>query len=87
MANTASAKKRARQAEKHRQLNASHRSHMRTFIKKVRKAAEAGSKTEAQTAFADVVPILDRMGAKGLIHKRTAARYKSRLSAALKKVA
>lgn len=87
MANTASAKKRARQAEKHRALNASQRSTMRTFIKKVRLAAATGDKAQAQSAFQTAVPVIDRMSSKGLIHKNAAARYKSALSAVVKGVA
>ncbi len=81
MANTAQAKKRAIQAEKHRQRNISHRSTLRTSIKKVVKAIASGDKTEAQTAYQTAVPIIDSMVNKGLIHKNKAARHKSRLNA------
>lgn len=84
MANTAQAKKRARQAEGHRQLNASHRSMMRTQIKKVTKALAEGRKDDAKKLYADAVPLIDRMARKGLIHKNKAARHKSRLSAHIK---
>lgn len=84
MANSAQAKKRARQAEKHRQLNASQRSAMRTRIKAIRKAIAAGDKTQATAAFQAAVPVLDRMARKGLIHKNTAARGKSRLNNAVR---
>jgi small subunit ribosomal protein S20 len=81
LANTAQAKKRAIQAEKHRQRNISHRSTLRTSIKKVVKAIASGDKTEAQTAYQTAVPIIDSMVNKGLIHKNKAARHKSRLNA------
>lgn len=84
MANSPQARKRARQAEKHRQLNASQRSMMRTEVKKVVKAIEAGDKTAAETAYRNAVPLLDSMATKGLIHKNKAARHKSRLNAAIK---
>ena len=84
MANTAQARKRARQAEKRRQHNAARRSMMRTFIKKVRKAIAAGDKGQAQTAFKEAVPVLDSMAGKGVIHKNTAARYKSRMNARIR---
>lgn len=84
MANSAQARKRARQAEKHRQLNASQRSAMRTTIKAIRKAIAAGDKPQATAAFQAAVPVLDRMARKGLIHKNTAARGKSRLNNAVR---
>ncbi|MBA2654592.1 MAG: 30S ribosomal protein S20 [Gammaproteobacteria bacterium] len=84
MANTAQAKKRAKQAEKNRLHNTSLRSRMRTCLKKVLKAIESSNKTEAQTAYKDAVPLLDGMVNKKLIHKNKAARHKSRLSAHIK---
>lgn len=79
MANTPSAKKRARQSEKRRQRNASARSMLRTAIKKVVKALEAGDFEGAKAAFAQAEPVLDRYAARGLIHRNKAARHKSRL--------
>lgn len=87
MANIKSAKKRAIQAEKRRQHNASRRSMTRTCIKKIIAAVDAGNKEEAQSAYAAAVPILDRMAAKGLIHKNKASRHKSRLNAQIKAMA
>ena len=84
MANSKSAKKRAIQSEKRRQHNASRRSMMRTLLKKVIAAIEAGDKEKASTEFAVATPILDRYASKGLIHKNKAARSKSRLNAAIK---
>ena len=84
MANIKSAKKRAIQAEKRRQHNASRRSMMRTAMKKVFAAIEAGDKAAAETAFAATTPVLDRMADKGLIHKNKAARHKSRINAQIK---
>lgn len=87
MANTASAKKRARQAVKARARNAGQRSMIRTTIKKVVKAVDAKDKTAAQTAFAEMVPVLDRYANRGMIHKNKAARHKSRLTARINALA
>ncbi|NRA84583.1 MAG: 30S ribosomal protein S20 [Gammaproteobacteria bacterium] len=84
MANIKSAKKRAITSEKSRKHNASRRSMMRTFMKKVLVAIASGDKDAATKAFVEVQPILDRYATKGLIHKNKAARHKSRLSAQIK---
>ncbi|WP_035344311.1 MULTISPECIES: 30S ribosomal protein S20 [Dickeya] len=81
MANIKSAKKRAVQSEKRRKHNASRRSMMRTFIKKVYAAIASGDKEAAQKAFNDMQPVVDRQASKGLIHKNKAARHKSNLTA------
>jgi len=86
LANTAQAKKRARQAETHRAHNASMRSMVRTYIKRVYAAIEEGNKTLAEEAYKAAQPIIDRMARKGLIHRNKAARHKSRLSAHIKKM-
>lgn len=80
MANTAQAKKRARQAEKHRAHNTARRSLMRTEIKKVLKAVEAKDKDGAQKAFRDASSIIDRLAGKNVLHRNTASRYKARLN-------
>ena len=84
MANIKSAKKRAIQSEKRRQHNASRKSMLRTYMKKVSVAIATGDKTEAQEAFNKVQPILDRYAVKGLIHKNKAARHKKSFSAQIK---
>ncbi len=84
MANSAQARKRARQAEVRRQRNAGRRSEMRTEIKKVVKAIDAGDKAAAESAFKAVTPLLDSLAGKGLIHKNKAARHKSRLNAKIR---
>jgi small subunit ribosomal protein S20 len=86
LANTAQAKKRARQAEKHREHNASLRSMVRTYLKKVYAAVEAGDKALAESSYQTAVPVIDRMADKGLIHKNKAARHKSRLTAHIRKL-
>ena len=80
MANTAQARKRARQAENNRQLNAGQRSNMRTSIKKVLKAIEAGDKDAARKAYDEAVPVIDKAAGKGLMHANKAARHKSRMN-------
>ncbi|MEM9604109.1 MAG: 30S ribosomal protein S20 [Pseudomonadota bacterium] len=87
MANTAQARKRARQAETHRQRNASLRSRMRTSVKGVIKALNGGDADAARSAYQAMVPQVDSMVGKGLLHKNTAARYKSRLNARVKALA
>lgn len=87
MANTAQARKRARQAVKQNAHNTSQRSALRTAIKAVRKAIEAGDKAAATAVFQASVSIIDRIADKKIVHKNKAARHKSRLSAALKALA
>lgn len=81
MANSPQARKRARQNNRRRELNVGMRSMMRTELKKVLKAMDAGDKAAAQEAFKAAVPTLDRMADKDLLHKNKAARHKSRLNA------
>ena len=80
MANSVSARKRARQAERHRMRNVSLRSNVRTAIKKVLRAIEDGDKDAAVNAYKEAVPAIDRSVSKGVMHKNTAARNKSRLN-------
>jgi small subunit ribosomal protein S20 len=84
LANSAQARKRARQAEKHRQHNAGRRSMMRTELKRVINAIQSGNKAEAESAFKVAAPLLDRLANKGLIHRNKAARHKSRLNAKIR---
>ena len=87
MANIASARKRARQAEKRRQHNAALRSEMRSAIRNVRKAIEAGDKKAARTVYQRAAGVIDSIADKNIIHKNAAARHKSRLSARIKAMA
>ena len=84
MANSAQARKRARQGEKHRQLKASQRSMLRTYMKRVVNAIAAGDADAATEAYKTATPIIDRMAGKGLIHKNKAARHKSRMNARIR---
>lgn len=87
MANSPQARKRARQNEKRRTHNASLRSMVRTYIKKVNAAIAAGDAEAAQAALTAAVPVIDRIADKGIIHKNKAARHKSRLNAQVKALA
>ena len=84
MANSAQARKRARQASRHRTHNVPLRSRARTAIKKTLKAIHQGDAPAARGAFREAVPVIDRMANKGLMHKNKAARHKSRLHARVK---
>ena len=84
MANIASARKRARQAVQRNLHNSSLRSRLRTAIKSVRKAIAAGDAQVARTSLQSAQGVIDRIADKNIIHKNAAARYKSRLSAAVK---
>ncbi|MGR9037795.1 MAG: 30S ribosomal protein S20, partial [Gammaproteobacteria bacterium] len=74
----------AKQAEKSRIRNAGQRSNLRTFIKKVIAAVNAGDKEKALAAYQTAVPIIDSAVNKGIIHKNKASRSKSRLNAKVK---
>ena len=87
MANIKSAQKRARQAEKTRKHNMGLRSSMRTRIKEVIKACDAGDKDAAQAAYKAAVPVIDSMINKGIVNKNKAARHKSRMNKRVKALA
>jgi len=84
VANIKSAKKRARQNEVRRAHNAALRSRLRTAVKKVLKAIQAGDKEAATASFKAAVPEIDKMVTKGIIRRNRAAHYKSRLNARLR---
>jgi len=78
-----SASKRLRQAEVRRQRNVHFRSNMRTAIKKVRAALDAGDVPKAQTLLAEATQIIDTTRSHGVIHARTASRKIGRLTRAV----
>jgi len=84
LANIKSAKKRARQAIKRRAHNVTLRSRVRTAVRKVIKAIEAGDKEGAKAEFKALVPEIDRMANKGILPKNRAAHYKSQINAKLR---
>ena len=84
MANSAQARKRARQTVKQRAHNISLRSTLRTAIKRVRQAVASGDKAAARNVFSQSMSVIDRIADKKIIHKNKAARHKRRLSAQIK---
>ena len=87
MANIKSARKRARQAVVRRDHNMSLRTAARTAIKDVKKAIATGDKKAASAALVRSQAIIDRVAAKGVMHRNAAARQKSRLAHAIKAMA
>lgn len=84
MANSASARKRVRQAAKRRIHNMGLRSEARTTIKNVINAIEAGDKKQAQELFNTMIPVIDKVANKGIFHKNKIARHKSRLNSKIR---
>ena len=80
MANHKSALKRVRQTAKRNEQNRSNRSKLRTQIKKLRAAVAGSEKDLSNELLNPTVSVIDKAVNKGLIHKNTAARYKSRLT-------
>ncbi len=87
MANHFSALKRARQTEKRTLVNRANKSRLRTALRGLREAIAKSDAKAAQSSFGATVSVIDKAVQKGTIHKNTASRYKSRLSARLKTVA
>ena len=87
MPNHKSAEKRVRQNEKRRAVNRSNRSNLRTQIKKLRTSLAASDKNQSQEFLNPTVSAIDKAVNKGILHKNTAARYKSRLTAHVSKLA
>ena len=86
MANTKSAKKMVRKIETRTAVNTARRSRMRTYVRRVEEAIEAGDKNAAQAAFREAQPEIMRAAGKGLIHKNTSARKVSRLAKRIKAI-
>jgi small subunit ribosomal protein S20 len=84
MANTKSAQKAARVTARRTAINKARRSRMRTFIRKVEEAIGTGDKSAAETALRVAQPEIMRSAQKGIIHKNTASRKISRLSARIR---
>ena len=84
MANTKSAEKAARQAEKHRARNVALRSRMRTAVRNVTTAISGGDREAAQGSYQKAVPVIDSLVSKQIIHRNKAARHKSRLAARIR---
>jgi len=84
MANTKSARKRARQAITRREHNMSLRTRVRSAIKDLKKALAAGNKGAAEKQMRDTQSAIDRIVAKGILHRNAGDRHKSRLAQAIK---
>jgi small subunit ribosomal protein S20 len=84
MANHFSALKRARQTEKRTVQNRANKSSFRTALQKFRKTLKSDDPAQAKSTFSETVSLIDKAVRQGVIHKNTAARYKSRLSARMK---
>jgi small subunit ribosomal protein S20 len=80
MPNHKSAEKRVRQSEKRRTINRSHRTKVRTFIKKLRSALDSGVKQDIDSVLPEAISVIDKSVQKGVLHANAAARYKSRLT-------
>jgi len=87
LANTKSAEKAARQADKHRVRNVALRSRMRSAVRKVTAAVEGGNKEVATSSYREAVPVIDSLVNKQIIHRNKANRHKSRLSARIRAMA
>jgi small subunit ribosomal protein S20 len=87
MANIKSAKKRVLIAEANRQRNVAWKSSIKTAVKKVLELATGKDKDALNTALSKVYQLCDKAVSKGILHKNTAARKKSRLALAVKKLA
>ena len=87
MANTKSAKKAARQTERRTAVNKTRRSRMRSSVRKVEEAIASGDASVAADALQNAVPIVMRAAQRGVIHKNTASRKVSRLTARVKALA
>lgn len=83
MANTPQARKRIRRNNRRADINTNRVSRIRTFVRKVEKAIEAGDKSAAAAALVDAQPEMARGVAKGVLHKNTASRKFSRLTKAI----
>ncbi len=86
MANIKSAKKRVLVAEANRQRNIAWKSSIKTAMKKVLELAQAGDKDALNAALSKAYQLCDKAVSKGILHKNTAARKKSRLTLAVKKL-
>ena len=84
MANSAQARKRARQAAETNKHNASLRSSLRTAVKQVRKAIQAGDKSAAMQQLKVSQAVIDRIADKRIVHSNLASRTKSRLARSIK---
>jgi len=81
MPNHKSAEKRMRQNENRRAINRGHRTKLKTYIKKLRTAIDAGKPDEIKLSLPETISVIDKAVQKGVLHANAAARHKSRLTA------
>ena len=81
MASHASALKAHRQNIVRRERNRQMRTRLRGALRSIRSAIDAGDPAQVKDALRETISLVDKMASKGVIHKNTAGRYKSRLSA------
>ena len=87
MPNHKSAEKRVRQTVKRNEVNTRNRSKLRTQIKKLRTALASGDKNQSQELLVPTISLIDKSVNKGILHRNTAARYKSRLTSHVNELA
>ena len=87
MATHASALKAHRQSLIHRERNRKYRSQLRSTLKQIRTVIDGKDQAAAKTQLNQAISLIDKMAGKGIIHRNTASRYKSRLNARLAKTA
>ncbi len=87
MPNHKSAEKRVRQSAKRNEINTRNRSKLRTQIKKLRSALASGDKKQSQELLQPTISLIDKSVNKGVLHRNTAARYKSRLTSHVNELA
>ena len=87
MANSKQAKKRIRQITRRTEVNRVRISRIRTYVKKVELAIEAGDQSAAQAAFKEAQPVMHKGVTKGVMHANTVSRKLSRLNRAIKGLA
>ncbi len=87
MANHVSALKRVRQTERRTAANRANKSRMRTALRRLRTALTSGTREQAEAQYRETASALDKSVQKGVLHKNTASRYKSRLAARVRAIA
>jgi small subunit ribosomal protein S20 len=87
VATHASALKAHRQSLEHRERNRKYRSQLRSTLKQIRTVIDAKDQAAANKQLTEAISLIDKMAGKGIIHRNTASRYKSRLNARLSKTA
>jgi small subunit ribosomal protein S20 len=80
MANTSSARKATRKITRRTEINKGRRSQLRSFVRKIEEAIEAGDRTRALDALKQAEPVIMRAAQRGVVHRNAASRKVSRLT-------